>query len=156
MTYLLDTCILSKLRKIRSFPDPILEKWVSKYAPTKFFISALTLAEIQTGISRLDETKKEEKKKKMILEEWLAGELIPRFEGRILPIDKHVSLTWGKMDGESRRKGTVLPLADGLIAATAIANQLIVVTDNIDHFGPSGAEVFSPWLAAKARKKSRV
>lgn len=146
MSYLLDTCILSKLRKITKYPDLKLEKWVAKNSENSFFISVLTIGEIQSGISKLNLKNNEEKKKRLILEDWFIEELIPRFSNRILYIDVEVSFTWGKLIGECRQRGITLPVVDGLIAATAIAHNLTVVTENINDFIETGVRLFNPWL----------
>ncbi len=73
-------------------------------------------------------------------------ELIPRFHDRILAIDVEVVLTWGRLFGERKQKGLIIPVVDGLIAATAIVHNLTVVTENISDFIETGARVFNPWL----------
>lgn len=90
--------------------------------------------------------KKEEREKKLILEDWLNEELIPRFQSQILVIDVEVVLTWGRVFGEKKQSGLIIPIADGLIAATAIVHNLTVVTENINDFIETGARVFNPWL----------
>jgi toxin FitB len=144
MSYLLDTCILSKLRKIGRQPDLKLENWVKKHHEDSYFISTLTIGEIQLGISKLDHKKSEEKQKKIILEDWFIEELIPRFRNRILGIDIEVGLTWGKISDESKKKGLIIPVIDGLIAATALVHHLTVVTENMSDFIETGARVFNP------------
>lgn len=146
MSYLLDTCILSKLRKICKQPDIKLEDWIKKYNESSYFISALTIGEIQSGISKLNLKKNEEKQKRLILEDWLHEELIPRFDNRILGIDVEIVLTWGRLLGESKQRGVIIPVVDGLIAATAIVHNLTVVTENINDFIETGARLFNPWL----------
>lgn len=146
MSYLLDTCILSKLRKIASQPDVKLETWLKKHTKSVFFISVLTIGEIQSGISKLNLKKKDEKQKKLIIEDWLLEDLIPRFENRILEVSTEVVLTWGKLSGEKKQRGINIPVVDGLIAATAIVHNLTVVTENIKDFIETGARVFNPWL----------
>lgn len=146
MTYLLDTCIVSKLRKLSSRPDTKLESWISSHPETDYFISAITIGEIQSGISKLNVEKKAEQKKKMIFEEWLFGELIPRFGSRILNIDTAIMIKWGHINGACKRNGYNLPLADSLIAATALFHNLIVVTENSKDFEKSGAEILNPWM----------
>lgn len=143
MSYLLDTCILSKLRKIGKQPDLKLENWVKKHNENSYFISALSIGEIQ---SELSIKKNEERQKKLILEDWFLEELIPRFHNRILAIDIGVVLTWGRLCGEKKQKGLIIPVIDGLIAATAIVHNLTVVTENISDFIETGARVFNPWL----------
>src|SRR5579871_6901892 len=114
MTYLLDTCILSKGRKAN--PDgERLKQWLNKHPETSYFISVLSIGEIQAGISKLTQ---EEIKKKMIFEDWLLGDLIPRFENRILGIDIHTCSLWGQIRGEANKKGRPLPAIDALIAAS--------------------------------------
>lgn len=146
MSYLLDTCILSKLRKIGKQPDIKLENWIKKHNENLYFISALTIGEIQSGISKLNLKQNEEGKKRLILEDWLLDELIPRFHNRILAIDVEVVLTWGRLFGERKQRGLIIPVVDGLIAATAIVHNLTVVTENINDFIETGARVFNPWF----------
>jgi toxin FitB len=141
MTYLIDTCILSKLRKLKVRPDRILEEWIKSHHEKQFYISALTIGEIQQGIYKLQQDQI-----KRGLEEWLYGDLIPRFENRILPIDQSVCLKWGELSGSYQKVGISLPLVDTLIAATGIIHNLIIVTENIRDFSRiEEAKVFSPW-----------
>lgn len=63
MSYLLDTCILSKLRKISKQPDIKLENWIKKHNENLYFISVLTVGEIQSGISKLNLKKMRRDKK---------------------------------------------------------------------------------------------
>jgi toxin FitB len=146
MSYLLDTCILSKLRKINKQPNEKLEKWVSKNHESHYFISTLTIGEIQSGISKLSLKKQDEKKKRLILENWFLEDLIPRFNNRILNVDSTVALVWGRLLGESRQRGIAVPVVDGLIAATAIAHDLTLVTENVSDFIETGVRLFNPWL----------
>lgn len=146
MSYLLDTCIISKLRKIKKKPDPKLSHWVSKHGESSFFISALTIGEIQTGISKLNLKKKDDKQKRIILENWFFEEFIPRFNNKILVIDAEVVLSWGKIYGECQQRGICIPIIDGLIAATAIVHNLTIVTENINDFLDTGARLFNPWI----------
>ena len=145
MSYILDTCIISKLRRINIKPDDKLEKWIVKHDKDSFFISALSLGEIQSGISKLDPKKKEEKQKRLILEDWFQEELIPQFSDRICMVDTEVVLAWGRLFGEGKRRGVVIPVVDGLIAATAIARNLTLVTENIKDFLETGVRLFDPW-----------
>lgn len=144
MTYLLDTCIISKLRKLRTHPDADLSTWMSKHAESSYFLSVITLGEIQAGIAKLSLEVADQATVRMRLEDWLFGELVPRFQDRILDVTVSIAFTWGKMVGEGRQKGQPIPIADGLIAATAIHHGLIVVTDNLKDFQPLGVEAISP------------
>lgn len=146
MSYLLDTCILSKLRKINIYPDPKLENWIDEINETAFYVSVLTIGEIQSGISKLNLKKKEEKNKRLILENWFHEELIPRFKNRVLAVDIQVVLRWGKLSGENKQRGVVIPVIDGLIAATALVHNFTVVTENINDFIETGAQLYNPWI----------
>ena len=146
MSYLLDTCILSKLRKINRQPDPQLENWISKHNENYYFMSVLTIGEIQSGIRKLNLKNKDEKQKRLILENWFFEELIPRFHNRILAVNIEVVITWGRLSGENKQRGISIPVIDGLIAATAIVHDLTVVTENINDFIETGARIFNPWL----------
>lgn len=146
MSYLLDTCIISKLRKIARNPDEKLATWFNKYHESSYFISVLTIGEIEQGISKLNLKKELEKQKRIILENWFHEELLPRFSNRILTINAEVMLTWGKLSGEAKSRGQNIPIVDSMIAATAIVHDLTIVTENVDDFIVSGARVFSPWM----------
>lgn len=143
MSYLLDTCILSKLRKIKTHPNKKLESWFEKHAESEYFISVLSIGEIQKGVDKLGS---QENKHKRILENWLMGELIPRFENRLLKLDTETSLIWGKLCGQDQKKGLLLPAIDTLLAASAIQHHLILVTDNIKDFITTGVRLFNPCL----------
>jgi toxin FitB len=98
---------------------------------------------LQFGIAKLPE---KEEKVKNALQNWLLGEVIPSFGNRILSIDQQICSIWGGMSAQALKKGTPLPMSDALIAATAIKHDLIVVTQNTNHFKPTGARLFDPLL----------
>lgn len=145
MSYLLDTCIISKLRRISKYPDPKLEIWFQKHPANLYFISAVSIGEIQIGISQIKEVNEKQRAHKAVLEDWLVGELIPAFHGRILPLDLSVMLAWGILVGKARQQGIVLPTADSMIAATAIHHGLVLVTDNQKDFIHSNTPLYNPW-----------
>jgi predicted nucleic acid-binding protein len=141
MSYLLDTCILSKLRKIKTHPNKKLEVWFGKHRESAYYISVLTIGEIQKGIAKIDW---QESKQKMILEDWLEGTLIPRFQGRILDIDRETASIWGELCGTAQKKGVIFPVINSLLSALAIQHNLILVTDNIKDFTKTGVRLFNP------------
>lgn len=145
MTYLLDTCVISKLRKLKAYPDPKLTAWILKHPDTVYHISVVTLGEIQAGITKLNTTHIDQQRYRMMLEEWLFGELVPYFSNRILDITAPIAFKWGKMSGNRMQKGNKVPVADGLIAATALHHGLILVTDNTKDFKTLGVELINPW-----------
>lgn len=141
MTYLLDTCTISTLRKKGTSEGKKLREWVSRMEDRFFFISVLTIGELQFGISKLSE---KEEKIKNALQSWLVGDLIPSFGNRILSIDQQICSIWGDMTAQAAKKGVILPMGDALIAATAIKYDLIVITQNTKHFKSSGVRLFDP------------
>ena len=136
--YLLDTCVISEL--IRAEPSRKVIAWIDGQDEEKLHLSAITLGEIEKGISKLAEGRK-----KIELQAWLAVELLERFSGRILGITTEVARCWGAMLGESEKKGRSLPVVDALIAATAITHGLIVVSRNTTDMSGSGATLLDPW-----------
>lgn len=141
MTYLLDTCILSCLRKISKYPDPLLEAWVSQHAEHQYSLSVVTIGEIQSGISKCQDNRQ-----KRVLEDWLLGSVVPRFEGRVLSLDSGTMLCWGELVGSHKKRGISLPAMDSLLAASAIHHNLILVTRNSKDFElMDGLKFLNPW-----------
>jgi predicted nucleic acid-binding protein len=99
----------------------------------------LTLGEIRQGI----EIARADRKKRARLEQALA-DFGARFAGRVLDVDAVVAETWGEISGRARLRGE-LSAIDALLAATAIAHRLVVVTGNVRHFQPTGAQVLNPF-----------
>lgn len=149
MSYLLDTCIISKLQRIKKFPDLVLQEWFEKYPRSLYYISVLTIAEIQAGIAKLNENDSEQRKKKGDIENWLVNELIPGFHGRIIDFDLKLALRWGAMVGAYKREGINIPVMDSLIAATALHHELIVVTENNTDFNLANVFTINPWKIEK-------
>lgn len=138
MKYLLDTCLISEL--VKKEPNAAVVGWLDEQDEQTLFLSVLNLGELQKGISKLpDGAKKDE------LQAWVALDLVERFTGRILDIDLETALCWGRIQGESEQAGLKLPVMDSLIAATAAAHSLIVVTRNVKDIERCGVRVCNPW-----------
>lgn len=138
MNYLIDTCVVSELVKAR--PKASVVQWIEGCDEDALFLSVLTLGEIRKGIEKLDD-----QTRRRALQRWLDGDLRNRFAGRILPVSEEVASTWGTLQAAAERKGTPIPSIDGLIGATAIANNLTVATRNAGDLLRTGAMVFNPW-----------
>jgi predicted nucleic acid-binding protein len=134
MAYLLDTCVLSELRKPR--PHPGLVAWLSGLQPEEIFLSVLTLGEIRRGIEL---RRPKDQAASRVLERWLLG-LEAHYADRILPVTATVADRWGRLSPSQP-----LPVADGLIAATALEHKLTVVTRNTDDFQRSGVSLIDPF-----------
>lgn len=138
MNYLLDTCLVSEL--VRSLPNEGVLAWLAAQAEERLFLSVVTLGEIQAGVSKLADSRR-----KAELMRWLNDDLRRRFHGRLAPVDDEVALIWGIKRGEAAAAGTTLPLADSLIAATAVAHGMTVVTRNTQDLKRCGAMTLDPW-----------
>ncbi|GIO11218.1 ribonuclease VapC [Cohnella xylanilytica] len=138
MKYLLDTNVISEL--VKKEPNPSVLNWIDERDEAALFLSVITFGELQKGICKLSDKSRTER-----LQAWVDRDLTNRFEGRILPLDLDIFFTWGKIQGESEKSGTPLPVMDSLIAATAIAHNLTVVTRNVKDIERCQASVYNPW-----------
>ncbi|MGD9009677.1 MAG: type II toxin-antitoxin system VapC family toxin [Desulfobacteraceae bacterium] len=138
MNYLLDTCLISELAK--SEPHKKVVDWVLSENETSFYLSVLTFGELHKGVEKLPESKKKDE-----LRIWIEYELKNRFQNRIIGIDMHVSVIWGKILCVAEKKGKPMPAVDSLIAATGIAHDLTVVTRNVTDMKQSGVRLLNPW-----------
>lgn len=141
MNFLLDTCVLTELR--RATANPGVVSWLTQVAESRLFLSVITLGEIQKGIAKLDESPQ-----KNHLQTWLDEDMEQRFSGRILPIDAEVSKRWGVLQGEAQRAGRPVPVVDSQLAATAIVNDLRMVTRNTRGFESFPLQLLNPWSSS--------
>jgi predicted nucleic acid-binding protein len=141
VTFLLDTNVLSEVTKPR--PDAAVLQFLHEADEDRLFVSAVTLAEIHRGIALMPEGGR-----RRTLEAWVAGDFSARFRGRILPVDGSVAEAWGRIMGDTRRRGFAMHVMDGFIAATAKSHGLTIVTRNISDFADLGLTLFNPWSDA--------
>ena len=140
MNYLLDTCVLSEYT--RQKPNGAVIKGVDNIAEEKLFISVITIGEIQHGIQRLPKSKR---KSDLLI--WMNDAITKRFANRMLPMDVEVMLRWGALVAELENSGHPLPIMDTLIAATALVNNLVLVTRNVTDFQYCSVQIINPWDA---------
>lgn len=139
--FLLDTNILSEFKR-RGEPDPQVRSWLSSADPDLLSVSVLSLGKIRRGIERLAPGSRRSE-----LEAWLNGDLERWFEQRHLQVTKAIAQRWGVLSARALDKGRLLPSIDGLIAATAIENDLTLVTRNVRDFDGLGLTILNPWQA---------
>lgn len=130
--YLVDTCIISAAARGR--PEAV--NWLRAQDPATIYLSVVTLGEIMRGIAQ---KQKVDRRAAAHLAEWLR-KLRQDHAGQILPVSDQVAVEWGRLVAQ-RPRGDV----DGLIAATAIVHDLIVVTRNDDDFADAGVSIINPW-----------
>ncbi|MDZ7800538.1 MAG: type II toxin-antitoxin system VapC family toxin [Trueperaceae bacterium] len=133
--YLLDTNVLSEPGK--RAPDPNVVAWLDSLDAGSTYLSTLTIGEVAQGAARLGARGEPYVR-------WLHDVMIPNYEGRILSIDARVALAWGELRGDSVRRGRTLPVIDSLLAATAIAHDLTLVTLNVRDFDGLPVDLVDP------------
>jgi len=136
--FLLDTNVISEL--IKPLPEPNVTTWIERIDESLLYLSVLTLGEIRRGIAVLPQSRR-----RATLEAWLDKELRARFEDRILAIDQEVADRCGLLTAAARSNGIVLPVIDGLMAATALEHNLTLVTRDTGQIPSMGVAVFNPW-----------
>jgi len=137
MRWLLDTNIISQATK--PTPSPTLMTWMAKQPDSALFIASLTVAELRRGILQQPQGKR-----RNALEDWFLGPAGPQalFAGRVLPFDEKAALVWARLMAESTTRGKPRSALDTIIAAVAVANDCVVVTDNPKDF--PNVEIFNP------------
>lgn len=131
--YLLDTNIVSELRKVR--PHGAVVSWLEGIAETDLFISVVTIGEIQAGI---EITREQDAVKAVELEAW-ADQLAGAYN--VLPMDAAAFRLWAKL--MHRQSDTVYE--DAMIAASAFVHKLTVVTRNVRDFKRFHVPLFNPF-----------
>jgi predicted nucleic acid-binding protein len=136
--YLLDTNVLSELRKRRSGKiDPAVEAWAGSVDQIDMYLSVITVMEVELGIALLE---RHDTRQAGVLRLWLHEKVIPAFAGRVLLIDTAIALRCARLhvpnfNGER----------DALIAATGLVHDLTIVTRNVNDFMKTGVELVDPW-----------
>jgi predicted nucleic acid-binding protein len=138
LSYLLDTNVASE--RLRKAPSASVLEWIGRQRSERLFLSTVTIAEIQFGISALDAGRR-----RTMFEDWLA-DLLSGLGDRLLPIDRDVATAWGHLRARAMGIGRQIPAMDAFIAATAEVHGLIVVTRNVRDFEVWGGPVFNPWI----------
>jgi predicted nucleic acid-binding protein len=139
--YLLDTNVLSELRKLKGDrTDPKFAEWAERADSSTFYVSAVTIQETETGILLLE---RRDPTQAGILREWFIDHVLPTFADRVLPVDLSVA----------RRSAHIhVPVThsvrDAYIAATGLVHDMPVVTRNVKDFVGTGVRILNPWQPA--------
>jgi len=132
--FVLDTNVLSELRRPDKADRRVLD-WAAAHPLSRFYLSAITVMEL--GI--LSVTRKDAAQG-ALLRQWMDQQVLPRFDGRVLPIDTAVAQRCAALCVPDQRSER-----DALIAATALVHGMTVATRDVADFAPTGVPVFNPW-----------
>ncbi len=136
--YVLDTNVISELRKAKSGKaDKNVTVWATGIPPSTLFLSVITILELETGILLVE---RRDKKQGAMLRTWLNSHVLPTFSCRILAIDIAVAQHCAMLHVPHPRADR-----DALIAATALAHGMTIVTRNVTDFEPMGVKIHNPW-----------
>lgn len=136
--YLLDTNVVSELRKVRSGKaDRRVTEWAEHVETAELFVSVIVVQELEIGVLRCE---RRDAAQGRILRAWFEDHVLPAFVHRILPVDIAVARTGARLHVPDVR-----PVRDALIAATALVHGMTVVTRNVTDFAPTGVSVLDPW-----------
>lgn len=138
MMYLLDTNVVSELRKVRSGKaDPNVAAWTESVDAADLFVSAITIMELELGVLSIE---RKDATQGAMLRAWLDQHVLPEFSRRTLPIDTAVAQRCARLHVPDKRGER-----DALIAATALVHGMTVATRNVADFQPTGVAIFNPW-----------
>lgn len=136
--YLLDTNVISELRKAKSGKaDKNVIAWAGNVSADSLYLSVITILELEIGIQLVA---RRDRAQGALLRTWLEGHVLFAFSGRILPVDVPVAQRCAKLHVPD-------PCADrdALIAATALVHGMSVITRNIADFQATGVGLLNPW-----------
>ncbi len=135
---ILDTNVISE--PLRQIPESRVIEWIDAQALETLYLSAITVAELRFGIASLPAGKRRSR-----LQENLEKQVFPLFAGRVLPFEMSASQAYGDLMAKARATGLAVGTADGYIAATAVANGMMVATRDVAPFEAVGINVINPW-----------
>ncbi len=135
MSYLLDTNVISELRKGERC-HPSVARWYSSLDPEEVFLSVLTLGELRKGVELI---RRRDRGAAERLDAWLVLLAFEQAE-RILPVDLVIAERWGRLNVPDP-----LPVVDGLLAATALVHDLTLATRNVSDVDRTGVQWVNPF-----------
>jgi toxin FitB len=134
--YLLDTNVVSELRKAKGAHTRV-RAWADAHPAQSLYLSVVSLLELEVGVLLVE---RRDRKQGAVLRAWMDGQVLPAFSDRILAVDTQVAQCCAAIHVSDPRSDR-----DALIAATAVAHAMTVVTRNVRHFQPLGVAVVNPW-----------
>ena len=138
MMYVLDTNVLSELRKVRlGTADANVAAWAESVDAAALFVSVISVMELELGVLAIE---RRDATQGAMLRAWLDLQVLPEFAERTLPIDTAVAQRCARLHVPDKRGER-----DALIAATALVHGMAVVTRNVADFKPTGVVTINPW-----------
>ena len=138
MGWLLDTNVLSELRRLR--PERKVLDFVAAQPLETLYVSSVTFAEIRFGIELAGDADLRAQ-----LNDWLAHKVRPMFDQRVLAITEDIMFKWRLLVEHGRKAGHTFSQPDLIIAATALHHGLIVVSRDTGDFQKAGVPLHNPW-----------
>ncbi len=137
--YLLDTNVVSEIRKINSGrADANVADWACAVDANQTYMSAITIQELEHGVLLAE---RRDPHTATVLRTWFENDVCHEFEQQILPVDTRVARLAATLHVPDPA-----PIADALIAATAIVNKMVVVTRNVHDFERfTHLKILNPW-----------
>lgn len=140
MMFVLDTNVVSELRKVRTGKiDANVAVWAESMDAADLFVSSITIMELELGILSVE---RRDSVQGAVLRSWLEQNVLPEFSERTLPVDTAVALRCARLHVPDKRGER-----DALIAATALVHGMTIVTRNVADFEPTGVQIINPWKA---------
>jgi predicted nucleic acid-binding protein len=121
-------------------PDERVLAWIDAQAVETLYLSAITVAELRFGIAAMPEGRK-----RKTPDHRLEREVLPLFQGRVLPFDLEASRAYAELMARAKTTGKAVGKADGYIAATALSRGFAVATRDSSPFEAAGLKVINPW-----------
>ncbi len=138
---LVDTNVVSE--PLRAAPEPRVAEWFDAQALETLYLSTITVAELRFGVLSLPVSRRRRER----LHEDLERQVLPMFAGRILAFDLAASQAYAELMVKAPSAGRSISVSDGYIAATAVANAMMVATRDTAPFEAAGLNTVDPWAA---------
>ena len=134
---ILDTNVISEAMK--PDPDPRVKQWLNNQAVETLYLSSVVLAELLFGVAALPSGKRKSRLAAAL------GGVTELFGERVLIFDISTAEAYAQLMSQARTAGLAISVADGYIAATAVANGMLVATRDAQPFEAGGVQVINPW-----------
>ncbi len=137
--FVLDTNVVSELRKVRSGKaDPQVDAWASEIPSGQLFLSSVTIHELEHGVLLAERA---DPAKGAVLRRWLDESVAAAFDQRVFVIDATVARRAAALHVPNPA-----PFRDALIGATALVHGMTLVTRNTKDFARfDGLDIIDPW-----------